>query len=113
MYLFFRYLIFVFLIWAAIEVIIISIKQRKGNKLIDFICNFVTIVLISINYIMNVLLCLPANRILITAQGDKFGNPSKSFTQTLGINIVKGTIKPRGLLLYKILESIRNLGKNG
>jgi len=112
MYLFFRYLIFLFLIWAIIEVIIKALKERKPKKVIIFICNFVTIVLVSVNYVMNILLCVPANRIIITPQGDKFGNPTKNFTETLRLNIVKGTIKPRGLLLHKIFESIRNFGKH-
>jgi hypothetical protein len=113
MYLFFRYyLIFVFIFWAILEVIVESLKNRKINLIIDFICNFVTSVLISINYVMNILLCIPANRLLITPQGDKFGNSKKNFTQTLRINIVKGTTKPRGIILYKVLQSITNFGKH-
>ena len=60
---------------------------------------------------MNILLSIPANRMLITTRGDKFGNPSKKFTDTLRLNIVKGTIKPRGLMLFNIFQSIRNFGK--
>lgn len=112
MYLFFRYLVFIFIIWAFLELIISAVITKKVNMFINFICNFVSIVLLSINYVMNILLSIPANRILITPQGDNFGNPKKSFTQTLRINIVKGTIKPRGLMLYNIFESINNFGEH-
>lgn len=112
MYLFFRYLVFFCFFWAILEVIVESLKHKKINIVIDFLCNFVATVLISINYVMNVLLSIPANRILITSQGDRFGNPTKSFTSTLRINIVKGTTKPRGNLLYKVLQSITNFGKH-
>ena len=111
MYLFFRYIIVFCLIWALIEVVVQALKHKKVNIVVNFICNFVSTVLVSTNYIINVLLCVPANRILITSEGDRFGNSTKSFTETLKINIVKGTTKPRGILLYKLLQSITNFGK--
>lgn len=112
MYLFFRYLILVFIFWAILEVTIEWFKTKKINIFGKFLCNFVSTTLISVNYVMNVLLCIPANRLLITTHGDRFGNPKKSFTQSLKINIVKGTIKPRGIILYNILQSISNFGKH-
>ena len=113
MYIFFRYLIFVLIIWALIENIIIAVKKKKGNLILDFLCNFVTGILTSINYIMNILLAIPANRMLLKSSDTPFGRPGRRFTQTLRMNIVKGTIKPRSIMLYKIFESIRKFGTNG
>ena len=111
MYLFFRYLILLCLIWALLEGIVEGLKNKKLNIVLKFLCNFVSTVLISINYIINVLLGSLSNKILITKKGDRFGNPLKTFTKTLAINIVKGTSKPRGIILYKVLQSIKNFSK--
>lgn len=113
MYLFLRYLVFIFIIWAFTESIIKAVKRKKVNIIIKFLCNFVAGILASINYMMNILLALPAGRMLLKSSDTPFGDPKRSFTQTLGINIVKGTIKPRGIMLHKILESIRKFGNNG
>tara|TARA_R110000796_G_C14439818_1_gene422158 strand:- start:540 stop:731 length:192 start_codon:yes stop_codon:yes gene_type:complete len=61
---------------------------------------------------MNILLAVPADRLLLSSQDTPFGDPKRSFTQTLRINIVKGSIKPRGIMLHKIFESIRKFGKH-
>lgn len=113
MYLFFRYFIFIFILWAIIENLIKSVKNKKCNIFIKFLCNFVSSILISINYMINILLAVPANRILLQSSTTLFGSSRRSFTQTLRINIVADTIKVRGIMLYKILESIRKFGKNG
>ena len=112
LYLFYRYIIFACFIWGFLETIILVFKTKTFTKISKFICNFVRTALYAVNYIINILLSVPANRILITSQGDKFGDPRKKFTSTLRINIIKGTIKPRGIILYKIIESIRNFGKH-
>jgi hypothetical protein len=106
MYLFFRYVFLLILLWIIIEIILKSVKLRKCNVIINFICNFVRVLLLSINYIMNILLSIPSNRMLLYNSDTPFGVIGQKFTQTLKINIVKGSIKPRGIILYKIFESI-------
>jgi len=106
-----HYIIHVFLIWTIIETIIFSIKKRNYKILVNFICNFVLTIFNCIDILFNILLQVPANRILLITTKTKtiFGNPKESFTYVLRVNFVFNNLKNRGLLLYKIILSFKKV----
>jgi len=109
-FLFFRYIIIILILWGLIEVIIYSIYKKNYTKLCDFICNFVLTILTSIDILLNIILQVPANRLLLTTQDKKsFGDPKKRFSETLKLNFVYNTLKPRGKILYNICKKIKLL----
>jgi len=106
-FLFFRYIIIILISWGLIEVIIYSIYKKNYSKLCDFICNFVLTILTSIDILLNIILQVPANRLLLTTHKQSFGDPKKRFSETLKLNFVYNTLKPRGKILYNICKKIK------
>lgn len=107
----FRYSFLIIFIWGLIEMIIWSIKEVSIAKTREFICNFVITVLNCVDILSNIVLQIPANRILLTTNksNHKFGNPKDSFTRVLRLNFIYGTLKPRGLALQKIINFFKRL----
>lgn len=100
-----KYVFLLFLIWGFIESIIWAIKKRNLTVTSNIICNFVLTVLNCIDILSNIVFSIPANRILITTtEKNPFGNPKHSFTKVLRLNFVYGTLKPRGIVLYNIIN---------
>lgn len=107
-----KYLFVLFIIWGTIEVIIWSIRLKTIVRLKDFICNFVITVLNCIDILANIVLQIPANRILLksttTTTRYKFGdNPKNSFTKVLRMNFLYNNLKPRGVTLYNIIVFLK------
>jgi len=107
---FFHYVFIFFIIWGLIEIIIRAIKTRYFIIVRIFICNFVITILECIDILANIVLQIPANRILLTtSQNPKypFGNPKESFTEILSMNFLYQNLTNRGVVLYKILKRIK------
>lgn len=106
-FLFIRYIGILVIIWGLIEVIVYCIKHKNAVRIKEFICNFVLTVLTCINILCNVVLQVPANRILLTTTENaphKFGNPKRTFTNVLKLNFLYGNLNTRGIMLYKIVS---------
>lgn len=110
-FVFFKYVFVFLIIWGLIEAIIVAIKNKHCTIIRDFICNFVITVLTCIDILLNIVLQVPANRILLTTTLDAkytFGNPKETFTKVLSMSFIYQNLRPRGLVLYKIITLIKN-----
>jgi len=102
--LFIKYSFLILLIWGIIELLIFSLYHKSTTKIKQFICNFVLTILNCIDILFNVILQIPANRILLTTHSPTlFGNPQQSFTEVLRSNFIYNNLKYRGVLLYKFI----------
>lgn len=105
LFLIIRYFYILIIIWGIIEIIIWSISRKTIVKAKTFICNFVITVLSCIDTLTNIILQVPANRILLITKDArfKFGSPKKAFTTILRMNFFYNNLKLRGVILYNII----------
>ena len=101
-----RYTFVFVLLWGFIEIVIFSIRRKSIKRIRLFICNFVITILNCIDILTNIVLQIPANRILLITYKKclRFGNPEDSFTKVLRTNFLYDNLKPRGIILYNIIS---------
>lgn len=100
------------IIWGVIEVLIWSIRNKTFKRIRDFICNFVITILNCIDILLNIVLHIPANRILTTPSSiHNFGSPEDSFTKILRMNFLYGNLTVLGDGVYHIVLFFKKLLK--
>lgn len=92
------------------ELIFFSYKRKSLIKIKEFICSFVITILNCIDIIFNIILQIPANRILLITTNSKliFSNSKNRFTEILKYNFIFANLKYREVLLYKFITYLKN-----
>lgn len=95
----------IFALWGFVEILISLFYKRKFWKGLKNLGDIFKLLAIQIDKMLNVILQIPANR-LLQKDGYKFGNLNDTLSTALGKNKQQSTLTKFGLTICKILHFI-------
>jgi hypothetical protein len=95
----------ILIIWGVIESLIYAFWKRSIGFALRFLGGFLLATAIGIDMLLNIVIQVPANRMLCSSVGYKFGKPGDTFSKALGQNLLKGTFRNKfGINICKFLS---------
>jgi hypothetical protein len=95
----------ILIVWGFIESLIHAIWNRTIGHALRFLGGFLFAIAVAMDMLLNVIIQVPANRMLSNSVGYKFGKPGDTFSKALGQNLLKGTFRDKfGVNICKFLS---------